>query len=107
LKSTYWSERFLSKNRPINPVDWVSGAGRGAVWATGGGGGGAGKLSHFSEYTSPPSAIRPIGAQGLARAVTVTGGNLVCAHAGEENRRIAIASFFIDFFSKKRPARLY
>lgn len=113
----YWSGRFLSKEKPNNPVDCASGSagraaatGGGALWATGGGAlaatggsGGPGKLSHFSEYTSLPSAIRPIGAQGSARALTPLGGNLVCPHAGEENRRIAIASFFIGFFSKNAP----
>jgi hypothetical protein len=119
----YWSGRFLSKDRPNNPVRCASGSGGAAVAATGGGaaaatgggavaatggGGGPGKLSHLSEYTSLPSAIRPIGAQGSACAVTLLGGNLVCAHAGDAISKIANTSFFMGFSRKacSAPAAL-
>jgi glycosyltransferase A (GT-A) superfamily protein (DUF2064 family) len=38
-----------------------------------------------------------MGAQGSARAVTLLGSNLVCAHAGDAISRIANTSFFIGF----------
>ena len=65
------------------------------VSACGGGGGGAGKFSHFIEYTSLPSSVRPIGAQLSTRAVAPLGNNFVCAHAGDAIKRMANTSFFI------------
>jgi hypothetical protein len=41
-----------------------------------------------------------MGAQGSARAVTPLGDNFVCAHAGDEIRRIAKTSFFIGLSRK-------
>ena len=74
-----------------------SGAGGGAASACGGGaaGTGTGKFSHFIEYTSLPSEVRPIGAQLSMRAAVLLGVGLVCAHAGDEISRIASKSFFI------------
>jgi hypothetical protein len=46
--------------------------------------------------------VRPIGAQGSARAVTLLGSNFVCAHAGDETRRTKNTSFFISFSQKAR-----
>jgi hypothetical protein len=82
------------------------------ISACGGGGGGAGKLSHFIEYTSLPSAVRPIGAQGSTRAVALLGNNFVCAQAGDAItgdaiRRIANTSFFIGFLASLASFDLY
>ena len=41
-----------------------------------------------------------MGAHGSARAVTPLGDELVCAHAGDEIRRIAKTSFFIGLSRK-------
>ena len=38
-----------------------------------------------------------MGAQLSTRAVALLGTNFVCAHAGDEIRRIARISFFMDF----------
>jgi hypothetical protein len=38
-----------------------------------------------------------MGAQLSTRAVALLGTNFVCAHAGDEIRRIARTSFFMDF----------
>jgi hypothetical protein len=88
------------KDIPKIPLRCTSGSGGGAASACGGGGGGAGKLSHFIEYTSWPSAVRPIGAQLSTRAVAFLGVNLVCAQAGDAINRMANTSFFIGFLSR-------
>jgi len=94
----YSSGRFRSKDQPKIPVRRTSGSGAGGgATSACGGGGGTGKFSHFIEYTSLPSAVRPIGAQLSTRAVVLLGTNFVCAHAGDEIRRIARTSFFIGF----------
>lgn len=94
----YSSGRFRSKDHPKIPVRRTSGSGAGGgATSACGGCGGAGKFSHFIEYTNLPSAVRPMGAQLSTRAVTLLGTNLVCAHAGDEIRRIANTSFFIGF----------
>jgi hypothetical protein len=103
-KTAYSSGRFTSKDRPKIPLRRTSGCGGGAASACGGSGSGAaaGKFSHFIEYTNLPSAVRPIGAQWSTRAVALLGASFVCAHAGEEIRRIARMSFFIGFSRAKR-----
>jgi len=106
----YSSGRFTSKDMPKSPVRRTSGCGGGggAASACGGGAGasGAGKFSHFIEYTSFPSAVRPIGAQLSTRAVAVLGAGLVCAHAGDAISRMAIRSFFIGFSRQTRAVNL-
>lgn len=93
------------KDIPKIPLRCISGSGGGATSACGGGGGGAGKFSHFIEYTSWPSAVRPMGAQLSTRAVTLLGVNLVCDHAGDAINRKANRSFFIGLLSRnmRRP----
>jgi hypothetical protein len=95
----YSPGRFLSYDQPKIPLRCTSGSGAGTslVSACGGGGGGAGKFSHFIEYTSLPSSVRPIGAQLSTRAVAPLGNNFVCAHAGDAIKRMANTSFFIGF----------
>jgi hypothetical protein len=92
----YSSGRFRSKDKPKIPVRRTSGSGAGGgATSASRGGGGAGRFSHFIEYTSLPSAVRPMGAQWSTREVTLLGTNFVCAHAGDEIRRIASTSLFI------------
>jgi hypothetical protein len=95
----YSSGRFTSKERPKIPERRTSGCcgGAGVASACGGGAGaaGTGKLSHFIEYTNWPSAVRPIGAQLSTRAAVLLGASFVCAHAGDETKRIARIILFI------------
>jgi hypothetical protein len=102
----YSSGRFRSYDQPKMPVRRTSGSGGGAgATSACGGGVGTGKFSHFIEYTSLPSSVRPIGAQLSTRAVVLLGTNFVCAHAGDEIKRIARTSFFIGFARATRAVQ--
>ena len=107
LEPAYSSGRLYSRDIPKIPVRRTSGSGAGmSLVSACGESGGAGKLSHFIEYTSLPSSVRPMGAHLSARTATPFGTSFVCAQAGDEIIKTTtnISLFMRHFHARSIPA---